>query len=35
VLSGLKKCLQNNILTENFSKKLSFLTEDDAPVGKL
>ncbi len=25
VLSGLKYCLQNKILTQNFSKKLNFL----------
>jgi hypothetical protein len=25
VLSGLKECLKNNILTQNFSKKFNFL----------
>jgi hypothetical protein len=28
VLSGLKQCLQNKILTPNFSKKLDFKNED-------
>jgi hypothetical protein len=28
VLSGLKECLQNNILTQNYSKKFNFYTED-------
>jgi hypothetical protein len=35
VLSGLKKCLQNKILTQNFSKKLNIRTEDNVPAGKV
>jgi hypothetical protein len=33
VLSGLKQCLENKILTQNFSKKLNFKTEDNVPAG--
>jgi hypothetical protein len=35
IRSGLKYCLQNKILTQNFSKKFNFWTEDYVPVGKL
>jgi hypothetical protein len=35
VLSLLKDCLQNKILTQNFSKKLNFKTEDRVPADKL
>ncbi len=35
VLSGLKQCLENKILKQNFSQKLIFQTEDDVPVGRL
>jgi hypothetical protein len=35
VLSGLKQCLQNKILTQNISKKFSFKTKDNVPAGKL
>jgi hypothetical protein len=36
VLSGLKDCLQNKILTQNFSKKLNFVkTEDNVPAGNI
>jgi hypothetical protein len=33
VLSGLKYCLQNKILTQNFSKILNFKIEDNVPAG--
>ncbi len=36
MLSGLKHCLQNKILTQHFfSKNLIFKTEDNVPMGKL
>jgi hypothetical protein len=35
MLSGLKLCLQNKILTLHFRKKLNFKTEDNVPAGKL
>jgi hypothetical protein len=34
VLSGLKKCLQNKIITQ-ISKNLIFKTEDDMPVNQV
>jgi hypothetical protein len=35
MLRGLKKCLQNKILKQKFSKKKIFKTEDNVPAGKL